>query len=112
RLAQGQVDAGLADRDGLAVQLVRRSRVVIEDEAGADDLAARPGDRLADVPALERGQFLAVLLDQVGELRQASAALAGSPVRPALAVVEGLAGGLDRAIDVRSPAERGGRHDP
>src|SRR5439155_19635878 len=40
RLAQGEVEAGLADRDRLAEELVRGTGVVIEDEARADDLTA------------------------------------------------------------------------
>ena len=40
RLAQRQVDTGLGDRDRLAVDLVRGAGVVVEHEAGADDLAA------------------------------------------------------------------------
>ena len=60
RLAQGQVEAGLGDRDRLAEDLVRRAGVVVEDEARPDDLAARARDRLADVAALELGELLAV----------------------------------------------------
>ena len=41
RLAQREVEAGLADRDRLAEDLVRGAGVVVEDEARADDLAAR-----------------------------------------------------------------------
>ena len=65
------------------------------------------GDRLADVPALELGQLLAVLLEQVGELGQRPAALAGGPARPALALLEGRPCGLDGAVDVGPAAERG-----
>ena len=60
RLAQGEVEARLRDRDRLAEDLVRGAGVVVEDEARADDLAARAGDRLADVAALELGELLAV----------------------------------------------------
>src|SRR5204862_3339717 len=99
------------DRNGLAVDLVRRPGVVVKDEARADDLTARPADRLSDVPAFEPSEFLAVLLDQVGELGERPAALAGRPIRPALAIVERLAGRDDRSIDVLAAAERGAGND-
>ena len=82
RLADRQVEAGLRDRDRLAEDLVRGAGVVVEDEAHADDLAARRRDRLADVRRLELGQLLGVLLDEGRELRQRPAALAGRPVSP------------------------------
>ena len=111
RLAQRQVEPGLRDRDRLAEDLVGGAGVVVEDEAHPGDLAARAGDRLADVPALELGQLLGVGLDQRGELGQRPAALAGRPGRPALAVVERAPGGLDRPVDVGRAAERRGRDD-
>ena len=58
------------------------------------------GDRLAAVAALQPGELLAVLLDQVGELGERPAALAGGPVRPALALLERRLRRGDGAIDV------------
>ena len=112
RLAQGQVQAGLRHRDGLAVDLVRGPGVVVEDEARPDDLAAGAGDRLAAVAALQPRELLAVLLDQVGELRQRAPALTGGPIGPALAVLERLLGCGDRAVHVGSAAERCGGDRP
>ncbi len=88
RLAQGEVETGLADRDRLAEDLVRRPAVVLEDEARPEDLAAGARDRLADVARLEPGELLEVRLHERRELRQGPAALAGRPARPALGVVE------------------------
>ena len=111
RLAQGQVEPRLRHRDRLAEDLVRGAGVVVEHEAHPGDLAARPGDRLAHVPALELGELLGVLLDQGGELGQRPPALAGRPGRPALALVERPPGRLHGAIDVGRAAERRGRDD-
>ena len=44
--------------------LVDRARVEVEDVRDHRDLAARAGDRLADVPRLDPGQLLGVLLDE------------------------------------------------
>jgi hypothetical protein len=106
RLLERHVEPGLRDRDGLAVDLAGGAGVVVEDEPDAGDLAPRAADRLARVAALQLGQVFGVPLDQLGQLREAAAALAGRPVRPALRVVERLARCLDRAIDVRLAAER------
>ena len=111
RLAQGQVEPRLRHRDRLAEDLVRGAGVVVEHEAHPGDLAARSGDRLAHVPALELGELLGVLLDQGGELGQRPPALAGRPGRPALALVERPPGGGHGAVHVGRATERRGRDD-
>ena len=63
RLAKGHVDAA-GDGDRLAVLLVDGARVEVEDVGDHPHLAARPGDRLADVPRLDPRELLAVLLDE------------------------------------------------
>ena len=106
RLLERHVEAGLGDRDRLAVDLVRGAGVVVEHEPDAGDLAAGAGDRLAGVAALELGELLGVLLHELAELGERAATLAGGPVGPALGVLERLLGGLDRAIDVLFATER------
>ena len=56
-------------------------------------------DRLAVVERFQSGQLFVVLLDQVGELVEQSAALAGVHLPPG-AFLERLAGGLDGHVDV------------
>jgi hypothetical protein len=58
---RGGDSAGGGDR--LAVVLVDRAGVVVEDLRGHSDLAASSRDRLADVLRLDAGELLAVLLD-------------------------------------------------
>ena len=58
------------DRDRLAVVLVDRARVEVEDVRDHADLAARARDRLADVLRLDPGELLAVLLDERRETPQ------------------------------------------
>ena len=113
RLAQREVEAGRADRDRLAEELVGGAGVVVEDEADGERLAARALDGLADVGRLQLGQLLEVGLDQAGVLGQRPAALGGGPGGPALRVLERLLGGLHRPVHVLRPAERrGGDHLP
>ena len=57
RLAEGHVDAA-GDGDRVAEQALRRARVVAERLHHHLHLAARVGDRLADVAGLERGEVL------------------------------------------------------
>ena len=52
------------DRDRLAVVLVDRAGVEMEDLGDHADLAARAGDRLADVLRLDSRELLGVLLDE------------------------------------------------
>jgi ParB family chromosome partitioning protein len=68
RLPEGHVDAA-RDRDRLAVVLVDRSGVEVEDLRHHRHLAAGARDRLADVPRLDARELLGVLLD---ERRQAA----------------------------------------
>ena len=68
-LAEGEVDAA-GDRDRLAVVLVDRARVEVEDLGDHPDLAARAGDRLAHVLRLDACELLAVLLDERGQPAQ------------------------------------------
>ena len=69
RLAEGDVDAA-RDRDRLAVVLVDRAGVEVEDLRDHADLAARAGDRLADVARLDPRELLGVLLDERREPAQ------------------------------------------
>ena len=69
RLAEGDVDAA-ADRDRLAVVLVDRAGVEVEDLRDHADLRARARDRLADVARLDPRELLAVLLDERREPAQ------------------------------------------
>jgi hypothetical protein len=84
------------------VDLVGPASVVAEavDHEWQVDVAAL-GDRLAVVEGLELGQLVLVLLDQVGEPVHQLAAIAGVHLAPgAIVVVERLARGLDRQVDV------------
>ncbi len=60
---------------------------------------AGDGDGLAVVERLEFGEFVEVLFEQVAELPDEAAALGGLHAGPG-AVVEGVAGGADGAVDV------------
>ena len=63
RLAEGRVHPA-RDGDRLAVVLVDRAGVEVEDLGDHADLAARARDRLADVLRLDLGELLGVLLDE------------------------------------------------
>ena len=63
RLAERQVDAA-GDGNRLAVVLVDGAGVEVEDVGDHPDLAARAGDRLADVRRLDPRELLGVLLDE------------------------------------------------
>ncbi len=76
RLAEGHVDAA-GDGDRLAVVLVDRAGVEVEDVGDHADLAARAGDRLADVLRLDPRELLAVLLDERREPPQQPPAVGG-----------------------------------
>src|SRR5439155_15048286 len=82
RLAERQVDAAGA-RDRLAVVLVDRTRVEVEDLGAHPDLAACTADRLARVPRLDSRQLLAVLLDECREASEQTAAVARRDSAPA-----------------------------
>src|SRR6185503_19158120 len=69
RLAEGEIDSA-RDGDLRAQKPFRRTRVVVEDIDDAPDLAARVGDRLADVACLELREFLDVLLEYAREAAQ------------------------------------------
>ena len=76
RLAEGHVDAA-GDGDRLAVVLVDGAGVEVEDVGDHADLAARAGDRLADVLRLDPRELLGVLLDERREAAQQPAAIGG-----------------------------------
>ena len=81
RLAEGErLPAG--DRDRLAVVLVDGAGVEVEDLRDHADLAARAGDRLADVARLDPRQLLRVLLDELGQAPQQPAAIGGRDRTP------------------------------
>ena len=63
RLAEGRGDPA-ADGDRLAVVLVDRAGVEVQHLRDHPDLAARAGDRLADVLGLDLRELLGVLLDE------------------------------------------------
>ncbi len=63
RLAERHVHPA-RDRDGLAVVLVDRPGIEVEDRRNHADLAARARDRLADVLRLDLRELLGVLLDE------------------------------------------------
>jgi hypothetical protein len=63
RLAERQIDAA-GHWNRLAVVLVDRPGVEVEDFGDHADLAAGVGDRLARVTALQPSQLLTVLLDE------------------------------------------------
>ena len=63
RLAERRRDAA-GDRDRLAEVLVDRAGVEVEDLRDHADLAARAGDRLADVLGLDPRELLGVLFDE------------------------------------------------
>src|SRR5690606_15611526 len=89
----------LAHRDGFAVELVAGAGVVLENGSGAEDLALRPGQRLAGVAALDEGQLVGALADAVGDLLEDATALVGGHAGPG-SLVERLAGGLHGGFDV------------
>ena len=81
RLAERHVDAA-RDRDRLAVMLVHRARVEVEDLRDHADLAARAGDRLACVARLDARQLLVVLFDERCQSPQQPGAIAGRDRAP------------------------------
>ena len=91
--------SGVGGRD-LAVDLVERFGVVAQraDRAGHVALE-RVRDRLAHVEALEHGEDFGVALHQIGEREQDPLLVAIVQLAPA-AVLERLAGGGDREIDI------------
>ena len=76
RLAERHVDAA-RDGDRLAVLLVDGAGVEVEDVGDHADLAARAGDRLADVLRLDPRELFVVLLDERREPAQQPAAVGG-----------------------------------
>ena len=82
RLAEGQVDPA-GDGDRLAVVLVDRARVEVEDLRDHADLAARAGDRLADVLRLDPRELFGVLFDERRKPPQEAARSAGATARHA-----------------------------
>src|SRR5207245_2578875 len=76
---------------------------------GRDLLRLRRGQRLAHVLGLDTRQLVAVLLDDRRDLEQHLAALFRRAVEPDL--VESLAGGPDRTVDVLLSAFRHGGDD-
>src|SRR5262249_793537 len=99
RLAEGVAEEVAADRYGAALDLVGPAGVVAKGVDDTLDVAARVADGLAAVERLQFGQFLRVLLDEVGEDEHEAPGVGGVHLRPG-AALEGLAGGLDGAIDV------------
>jgi hypothetical protein len=81
RLTEGErLAAGHGDR--LAERLVDGTRVVVEDLRDHPHLAARAGDGLPDVAALDPGEFLRVLLDERREPAQESTAVGRGHASP------------------------------
>ena len=93
-LAEGEVDAA-GDRDRLAVMLVDRACVEVEDLGDHPDLAARAGDRLAHVLRLDACELLAVLLDERGQPAQEAGPVGGRDCAPG---GEGCLRACDRGV--------------
>ena len=100
RLAPRVAEVVAADRNRLALNLVGPTGVVAQAVDHQRNVGrARVADRLAVVERFERRQLVGLFLDQVGQLVHQGAAIAGIHLRPR-AVVERLAGRIDRRIDV------------
>ena len=99
RLPQRVAQEVAADGHGAAFDLVGPAGVVAQGVDDALQVAAGVGDGLAAVERFQGGQLLGLLLDQVGQLEQQSAAVGGVHLLPG-ARFQRLARGLDRRIDV------------
>jgi hypothetical protein len=89
RLAQGEVQPAVGDRDGLAEQLVGGAGVILEAPGRAFHLGAGVGDRLAALNGFQGGQFVGVLADQGGQAQQHASAMGGARLRPASVLERG-----------------------
>ena len=96
RLAEGHVDAA-GDRDRVAQQPLRRTRVVVEDVDDHADLAARVADRLTHVARLDLGELLGAVRHGVGESPEQRAAVVRRDRAPG---GEGRLGPGDRPVCV------------
>ena len=106
RLAQRVGEGRLEGVDGLAVNLGRPARVVAQDVDHHRHIdVARFEDRLAVVERLEFGEFVDVLLDQIGKLPDQASALAGRHLAPWAALGRQRHGELPQPRD-RHPQRR------
>ncbi len=99
-LVAGVAEIGAVDGDGLAFDFVGPAGVVtvtVDDQRKVGGAAVANG--LAVVEGFEHRQLVEILFDQVGELVEKAAALAGVHLAPG-AGVEGLTGGADGEIDI------------
>ena len=87
--------------DGLAVVLVDRARVEVEDLRDHADLGAGAGDRLADVLRLDPRKLLRVLLDERREPPEEPRPVGGSDGAPFL---ERRLGASDRRVGLLDPS--------
>ena len=81
RLAERQIDAA-SNGDRLAMMLVDRTGIEVEDLGHHRHLAAGAGNRLADVAGLDAGELLGVLLDERREPPQQPRAVARRHTAP------------------------------
>ena len=103
RLAQRVGKSGLERVDGFAVNLRGQSRVVAQDVDHHRHIdVARFENRLAVVEGFQFGEFVDILLDQIGKFPDQASALAGGELAPgAVAIFERPARGVDGAVDIR-----------
>ncbi len=105
RLAQRQRRVAGQEGDCVAMDLVAGAAVEFVVAHGGGDVGPALADRLAGVARFERREFGPVAFDQMEQPRQAAAALDRRHAAPR-ALVERLAGGPHRAIDVGSAGRR------
>ena len=105
RLAQSNHGHAREVGDRLAMELVGRAAVELEIARGGGDVCPRLLHRLAAIARFEVCQFLAVVENGLRELHQQASALESGKPAPG-ALVEGLAGGLHREVDIRLAGSR------
>ena len=103
RLADGVVEVVRSQGDGLAVDLVRRARVVVEVGDAAGDLPAGVPERLARVQRLELGELVYPRLQLPRHPVEQAPALGGRDAAP---LAERFPGGPHGVVHVPGVATR------
>jgi hypothetical protein len=82
RLAHDHHLVAIEEGDGIAMQLVGSTAVVLEITSGGGDVAARQLHRLAGIGCLDLGELFLVGKDRAAEFRQQATALGRRRVAP------------------------------